>query len=455
MQYVRWLEENLEDGDFETFQIASRIAMYERDESAFAAVIAAIDRADAVLWAFPLYVFTVCSQYKRFIELVQERGSASAFHGKYAASLSTSIHFFDHTAHEYIRGISEDLGMSYVGFFSPKMDDLLKATTRAQLLAFGRDLIDSAERKLSLPRRSSPLPSAWSAPLADESGLEPGVMIAPGMGGRRVLVLVDYPDRPVGAMARRFAADARNAGAQVNVLGIAEMGMKGGCLGCLKCAQANQCVWEGKDGFIDSFRANVMPADLVVVAGTIVDRSFSSRWKAFLDRAFFNTHQRTLRGKQFLFLASGPLSRLDNFRQTMQGWVEWQGGNLIDFLSDEVGSQTELGRLIDSAVERAGLALASGASRPATFLGVGGMKVFRDDIYDSLRIVFKGDHRAYRADGTYDFPTRRPFRMLAIRLGYWITSIPFIYRGMMRDFPSQMVKPYARLFSRSRTAARE
>ncbi|HTX72321.1 MAG TPA: NAD(P)H-dependent oxidoreductase [Rectinemataceae bacterium] len=449
MQYVRWLAENMEGAEFETIQIASRIAALERDESAFASAVSAVGRADAVLWAFPLYVFTVCSQYKRFIELVHERGAEGAFQGKYAASLSTSIHFFDHTAHEYIREVSEDLGMSFAGCFSPKMDDLLNPTNRAQLLAFGRDLADATEKRLSLPRHSAVLPRSWKAPVLDEPAAQPAAATGSTMKGKRVLVLVDYPDRSIGPMARRFAADARGAGAEVELLGLADMGMKGGCMGCLKCGQANQCAWEGKDGFIESFRTKVLPADLLVVAGTIVDRAFSARWKAFLDRSFFNTHQRVLRGKQFLLLASGPLSHLDNFRQTMQAWVEWQGGNLIDMLSDEVGSSTELERIIDASAERAGAALASGTLRPATFLGVGGMKIFRDDIYDGLRIVFKGDHRSYKADGSYDFPTRKPLRMLAIRLGYWITSIPFIYRGMMRDFPAQMIKPYARLFRSS------
>jgi hypothetical protein len=50
--------------------------------------------------------------YKRFIELLFERCAPESFSGVYAASLSTSIRFYDHLAHEYIQGITEDLGMS-------------------------------------------------------------------------------------------------------------------------------------------------------------------------------------------------------------------------------------------------------------------------------------------------------------------------------------------------------
>jgi NAD(P)H-dependent FMN reductase len=73
-----------------------------------------VKKSDGVIWAFPLYVFLVCSQYKRFIELISERGAQKAFAGKYVTALSTSVHFFDNTAHNYIRGICDDLDMKYV-----------------------------------------------------------------------------------------------------------------------------------------------------------------------------------------------------------------------------------------------------------------------------------------------------------------------------------------------------
>ncbi|MGA2545771.1 MAG: NAD(P)H-dependent oxidoreductase [Rectinemataceae bacterium] len=460
MQYVRWIRENLRGHEIETFQIASRIAALERDEATFASVIEAVQGADAVLWAFPLYVFTVCSQYKRFIELVWDRGAAEAFRGKYAASLSTSIHFFDHTAHEYIRGVSEDLGMAFTASFSPKMDDLKKPECRKQLLSFAEELVGAAEKKLPLPRRTAALPprgSAAGAPRATEPVSSPK---SSPPTGKRVLVLVDYPELAVGAMARRYAAAARSAGENVELLGLEEMGMKGGCLGCLKCGQANHCAYEGKDGFIESFRSKVMTADLLVFAGTIKDRAFSARWKAFFDRSFFNTHQRTLMGKQFLILAAGPLSVLGNLRETLQAYVEWQGGNLVDFVSDEAPQGSEpssshrLDELIDAAAARSGAALAAGAMKPATFLGVGGMKIFRDDIYDELRIVFKADHRAYKKEGVYDFPQRNPIKRFAVWLGYWITSIPAVYRGMIRNFPDFMIMQYKPVFARSGRSAK-
>jgi multimeric flavodoxin WrbA len=452
MQYVRWIAENMAGHEVRTLQIASRIAALERDEEKFAEVVEAVKEADAVLWAFPLYVFTVSSQYKRFIELIWERKAEVAFAGKYAASLSTSIHFYDHTAHQYIREVSEDLGMAFTGSFSPKMDDLRTSECRRQLILFAEGLASAAERKLPIPRRSAPLPKN-EAPLASAPAQAAAKRANDGGRGKRVLVLVDYPELAVGAMARRFAGTAAISEAEVEVLALEDMGIKGGCMGCLKCGQANHCAYEGKDGFIEAFRSKILAADLLVYAGTTRDRALSARWKAFFDRSFFNTHQSVLKGKQFLFLVSGPLSRLDNLRQTLQAYVEWQGGNIVDFVSDEARTGPELDALIDAAALRCASALDSGEMKPATFLGVGGMKVFRDDIYGELRIVFKGDHRAYKRDGIYDFPTRNPLKRLAIWLGYWITSIPAVYKRMRADFPAFMIMPYKPIFAKAKRGA--
>jgi hypothetical protein len=352
-----------------------------------------------------------------------------------------------------MRGVSEDLGMAFVGAFSPRMDDLRKPECRKQLLNFARELVEATGRKRPLPRRTAALPRRTDGAVLRASEPEPAAA-ASTAPGKRVLVLVDYPESAIGAMARRFAAASRAAGEQVETLGLEDMGIKGGCLGCLKCGQANHCAYEGKDGFIEAYKSKVMGADLLVLAGTIMDRAFSARWKAFFDRSFFNTHQRTLVGKQILVLAAGPLSLLGSLRETLEAYAEWQGANLVDMVSDEAESSGGLDALIDAAAARSTAALAAGAMKPTTFLGVGGMKIFRDDIFDELRIVFKADHRAYTRDGIYDFPQRKRIKRLAIWLGYWITSIPWVHRGVIRILPALMIKQFEPLFARSAVPAK-
>jgi multimeric flavodoxin WrbA len=81
LQYVSFLQRKYPEVEFQIFDVALKIKKLEEDDKFFEDTIAQIASADAVLWAFPLYFFLVSSQYKRFIELVFERDSISAFRG--------------------------------------------------------------------------------------------------------------------------------------------------------------------------------------------------------------------------------------------------------------------------------------------------------------------------------------------------------------------------------------
>jgi len=126
LQYVLFIRKKFSQHELKIFNIAQEIRKIEGEEKAFQEIIEAVKAADGVLWAFPLYFLLVQSNYKRFIEFIWEREAEAAFKNKYAASLSTSIHFFDHTAHNYINAVCDDLDMRFVGAFSAGMYDLLK-----------------------------------------------------------------------------------------------------------------------------------------------------------------------------------------------------------------------------------------------------------------------------------------------------------------------------------------
>ena len=125
-------------------------------------VIEEIRRSEIVLWAFPLYVFLIHGNYKRFIELIQERDAAGAFTDKYAAAVSTSIHFYDHSAHNYIRGIAEDMGMRYVSFYSAHMRDLFDKEKRGAFRYFFSEVVEAAGENRPMSRLYEPLSYAPS-----------------------------------------------------------------------------------------------------------------------------------------------------------------------------------------------------------------------------------------------------------------------------------------------------
>lgn len=95
IQYVRFLAKTYPEHDFKILHVSRDLRRLEDDAGAFDGVVRAVEGADGVIWAFPLYYLLVHAHYKRFIELVFERGAGEAFRGKHAAALSTSIRFFD------------------------------------------------------------------------------------------------------------------------------------------------------------------------------------------------------------------------------------------------------------------------------------------------------------------------------------------------------------------------
>jgi multimeric flavodoxin WrbA len=434
MQYVQYLARIHPEQEFLLRHAAQRVEVLERRPERFGELIEEVRRADLVLWAFPLYILLVCSQYKRFIELVHERGAGDAFRGKYAATLSTSINYYDITAHRYLQAVCDDLGMRFLGSYSANMHDLLRPEERRRLAGFAEDLFASIQKGACPPRLHPPL----------QYNPQPIRLAAPRLrvstAGKRVVILTDAQpgQERLRAMIGRFRAALDG---EVEELNLHEVDIRGGCLGCLRCGPAYRCAYTGKDGFIQFYNEKLRSADVLVFAGSIVDRQLSWKWRQFFDRSFFNTHTPSLTGKQVAFLVAGPLSQLPDVRLVYEAWVELQRSHLAAFLSDEAEGP-ELEAQLDSLAERLLRLTRSGYLRPQTFLGVAGMKIFRDDVWGRLRLVFRADHRAYRRLGVYDFPQRRWGQRILVALAWLITGLPgirsrwpaMIRQGMLRTF---------------------
>jgi multimeric flavodoxin WrbA len=438
MQYVQYIQKMFPQHELSTVDIALRGKKIEGDESAFQEIVEQVRVADGVLWAFPLYILAVHANYKRFIELIWERGAESAFEGKYAASLSTSVHYFDHTAHNYIQAICDDLGMRYVDAFSPKMRDLLEESGRAQTQQFAQHFFDAVERRAPTVRRYPPLVTREFA-------------YAPGPGthtveakGKQVVLVTDAEPQQVNLrhMIERF----RGAFAgDVDAINLHDLDIKGGCLGCLRCGYDYECAYTGKDEFIEFYNTRIKTADIVVFAGAMRDRYLSATWKNFFDRAFFNTHTPTLVGKQLAFLISGPLGQNENLREILQGWTELQCANLAGIVTDEAGDSAQVDGLLQDLAENLVWYAVAGYIRPHTFLGVGGIKVLRDDIWGRLRMVFMADHRAYKRLGFYDWPQNDyPTRIANAIMGLLLRSRGF-REGFKQQAKQQMVQPYRKI----------
>lgn len=441
MQYVRFLQMKFPQAKFQIYDVAQKINKLEKDRQEFQTIISEIGSSQAVLWAFPLYFFLACSQYKRFIELIFERKAAATFRGKPAAVLTTSINFFDHTAHNYMNAVCDDLGMKYFGSYSAEMSDMHKSAERKRIAAFGRLFIDAIEKDLPAIKNYQPL--AWPKVAFKESRPKPLKV-----GGKKVLIIADDMGKSVNLkkMVGRLSASFSPI---AEVLELKDIDIKGGCLGCMQCGMDNVCVYEGKDGFVDFFKNKIKSADILFFAGTIRDRYLSALWKCFFDRSFFNGHTPALKDRQLGFVVSGPLQQLSNLREIMTAYAEIQHCNLIGFVSDDLGTTAQINAALQSAAQRAADFAENNYMKPPTFYQVGGTKLFRDAVYSRLRPVFQADHRYYKEHGYYNFPQKNyKWRMINSAI-IMLTKIPRVRREFLKRMKVEMVKPFGRFLKNS------
>ena len=442
MQYVHFLQQKFPETEFKFFDVALKIKKLEDNDGAFQKIMGEISATDAVLWAFPLYFFLVSSQYKRFIELIFERNAASAFHGKPAAVLTTSINFFDHTAHLYINAICDDLEMKFIGSYSAEMNDLHKSRERQSLTTFGQLFIQAIHDGSPAIRNNRPL-------TVPEMVYTPAKPTPVETKGKKVLIVVDDFDKS--SNLRRMVEHLQSTfSPAADVVQLKDIDIKGGCLGCLQCGLDNVCIYEGKDGFIDFFNRQVKTADILFFAGSIHDRYLSSLWKCFFDRSFFNGHVPVLENKQMGFVISGPLSQIHNLREILAAYVGMQHANLVGFVSDDLGSSMEIDAALHSITSRAAMYSEMGYTQPPTFYDVGGRKLFRDAVWGRLRVVFQADHNYYKKHGSYNFPQKNYKWRLINNSMILLTKIPFIRREFVKRIKGELIKPYVNALKRTK-----
>jgi len=442
-QYLRFVEKKRPHIDFEYLRVAQSVGSLQRHPSKLKTVLEKVRDADLVVWSFPVYYMLVCSQYKKFIELLFQGGNQRVFSGKYTVTLSTSIHFFDHTAHDYMRSICEDLDMKYLGFNSPEMVDLMEAQGQKRVLNFFDETFQAVKDQSATTRVHVPLQkNSWVyTPNSSAPKKVP-------LGQKKVVVLTDAKenDTNVTAMVKRFA---ENFDGPIEVFNLWDVDIKGGCLGCCRCGLDNRCAYEGKDGYTEFFISKLIPAHILVFAGSLQDRYLSWKWKQFFDRGFFKNHTPYLTKKQFGFLFSGPLRHIPNLRRILEGYVEFQESNLVEMVTDEDGDAQLLERRLHTLATR----LVNSSDRdnigPSTFLGVGGMKIFRDSMYEGLRAVFQADHRAYKERGYYDFPQKKYSKRAKTALMSLALKMPPVRKRIPDMMKPKMVEPLKKIVEKA------
>ncbi|OPX69043.1 MAG: NADPH-dependent FMN reductase [Methanoregulaceae archaeon PtaB.Bin056] len=442
LQYVRFIEQAFPEHTFPVVHAGRDIKKMEQHREAWDDALGKVQDSDGVLFATPVYFMLVPGQLKRFIEMAFERDGTHAFSQKYSAALTTSIHYFDHTAHSYLHGISEDLGMHHAGSYSAHMEDLKSEDEQKRLLLFFSDFIAAISEKRSIPREFPPLPKV--SPTYNYNPSAQSTVI--DTHGNQVVILHDAtPGSDQEAMVRRMVSlfDGR-----ATVADIRDSTMKGGCLGCCRCAFDNTCIYQ--DGFRDFWERYVVPADILIMAGTIQDRYLSATWKQWNDRSFFNGHVPALRGKQVGYLVEGPLAHLPNLREVLTARAVNSGANLVGIVTSEPKNPGETDAALAALAERSVRFAGQGYFAPVIFSAIAGRKLFRDEIYAHMRAIFQADDRYYRSHGCYDFPTKNYLQRIGARAFSLFLCVPGVRRKVEKDMVSYMVRPLQEVIQKSR-----
>ena len=397
-QYIRYLEKVYATQNFKVLHISQKIKKLDKNEDYFNEILEEVTSADLILWIFGLWVLAVPAQYMRFIELVSERKAEPAFKGKYTAAISTSIQFYDHTAHNYIRAVCEDLGMNYIDGISFYMLDLMKEPKRKDFLVFTENIFRVREERAPTSRIFTPV-------VSNDFAYKSSAVVDKISTSKKVLVITDQIDKKTNLdqMVEHFRDSFVE---KPELVELTSIHIKGACLGCMQCGYDYTCHYN--DGFREFYNSRVREADILVFAGTIKGRFLSSLWKTFFDRAFFWTHTPSLLRKQIAYILSGQLSQNQNLLQMLEGHVAArQSANLVDIVTDESADARVIDGLLEKLARQAIRYADEDFVRPQNFLGVGGHKIFRDEIFGHIRSVWQADHRYFKKHGLYDFEQKK------------------------------------------------
>ena len=154
-----------------------------------------------------------------------------------------------------------------------------------------------------------------------------------------------------------------------------------------------------------------------------------------------------LMGMPMGYLISGDYSREMNLQTIIEGRAQ-VGGN---FLAGVATDEQDADKAIDGLAATLEYALKNQYVQPQNFLGIGGMKVFRDLIWQ-MQGMMRADHKFYKKHGQYDFPQKKWPRMLAMYAVGAMLASPKIKAKMGNAMNDGMLMPYKKVLDAARAA---
>ena len=429
LQTVNYLQILHSEHTFNILHAGQTIKQLEKD---FSPALAAIEKADLLLFSYPVYTFIAPSQLHRFIELLKD--AKVDLSDKFASQITTSKHFYDMTAHRYIEDNCADLGLRYIKGLSADMDDLTTRKGQKEAEEFLQFLCWSVANNICEPA-SCTVSSAAQLPVTVPKNTN-----TEKSGDVVIVADLQAGDTQLQAMIDRFCAILPR---KTRIVNIREYPFRGGCLGCFNCAVKGKCIYT--DQFDDYLRNEIQTADAIVYAFTIRDHSMGARFKMYDDRQFCNGHRTVTIGMSIGYLISGNLSAEQNLQTIIEARAQVGSNHLAGIAIDTVNPDSA----IDDLCAKLVYALENKYLPPQNFYGIGGMKVFRDLIW-LMQGMMRADHKFYKAHKQYDFPQKKWPRMVAMYGVGALMSSKKLKAKMGSAMTDGMLMPYTKVLEKAK-----
>ena len=424
LQTVCYLEKLNPQDSFTVLHVGQRIKALEKD---FSPAIDAIENADVLLFAYPVYTFMAPCQLHRFIELMKEH--KVNVQNKFATQITTSKHFYDITAHRYIQDNCQDMGMKMVRGLSADMEDLPLPKGQKEAKDFFthfRWCVQNDYFEICYNKDYIPSYKPVTIPLVTNEETNGDVVIVTDCAP---------DDTNLTNMIASFQAKLPIKSRIVNIL---EYPLKGGCLGCFHCAPDGKCIYN--DNFDVFLREKIQNAEAIIYAFTIKDHSMGARFKMYDDRQFCNGHRTVTMNMPIGYLISGNLSYEENLRTIVEARSQVGGNIPVGIATDEFNPDREIDKLVASLT----YALENKYIQPTNFYGVGGMKIFRDLIYQ-MRGMMRADHKFFKSHGQYDFPQKKKGQAMLMYLVGAMLANKKIKAKLGNKMNEGMIAPYKKV----------
>jgi len=405
--HILFLEKHFKSATFEFVHIGKMLKIY-KDEK-LGDLIKKMSDADCVLWTYPVYTFSIPYQLMLFMNRLQNHDLKHLLKGTYSTQFSTSKHFYDITAYDFMKTQFKDLEIIHLEGLMADMDEMITESGRHKMVEFMDKLLHSITVEVTYPNIKH-VPGQlyeFSYNQVPEPDKLPSKILVVYNG-------LEYSN----SLKQMISAFENLCDYDVHRLDVSNINIQGGCLGCIKCTMIGHCIY--KDEFEEMYQEKILSSDVIVYASDINNHYLHADFKLIDDRAFYNGHRVNTENKATGYLLTGNYQQEQNLKHLIEARAHVGHMSLFEPVTNESEDVLEQIKRLCTEVT---YFMENKPAPKNSFYGIGGMKVFRDLIFN-MRGMLTEDHDYYKAHKLYDFPEKHYITHFFMRFGIKYISSP-------------------------------